>query len=344
MTYYGDPVKGGFGEYARKEYSGIGDADPLLVAKMAQRNSKVLPAGLQPDKTGVVGMGDADPFLVSKMAQRNFKVLPAGLQPDLKSGLSGLSGSYSYGYNYTMGDLDPYDVSKMAQKNSAVLPAGLQPDKTGVVGFGETDADPYVVSRLAVKNRHAIPAGGSLGDADHSAFDGFGDADGWATFFNKASSASNDTDLLDNLQKAVVSVPDNTPKEIKLRYYEMAMAMLRRRKAGNLNYMDVKRMEIESNIGWLINSMIPKSGGFAKSAGRAIAAIGSELAKNEKSHLTQEKMIALGVQLKDTLKKTVGLGEDSSPSNKWWCAGLVVAVAAGLWYHHKTKAKKARRK
>ena len=397
MGYVGDSVKD-FGDYMKKEYSQTNT--PLQIAKLAQRNFGVKPAGLQ-------GYEGVTPLQVAKLAQRNAGVNPAGLQGFGEASISplqitqlaqknmGVKPAGLQGY----GDFTPLDVAKLAQRNAGVFPAGLQgfaedPNMSsishmavrnrnsipagGSLGFlGDEPANISQISHLAVGNRSAVPAGGaasdpalnglgdedanisqishlavnnfksspagsSLGETERSAFEGLGEIDNqgnWDSFLAQASNATTVTALISSLQQAVASVPDNTDSQTKTGYYKAALDLIKQRKSKDLFYLDVKRVELESNIGWLVDPRVPKSGGFDKAIGLALGKVGAQMAKTTPEFQKEQGLLSFGKQLKNTLRKTGGLhGLTDLPSYVWF--GLGVAAGTGLWYFLKSRKRK----
>lgn len=237
---------------------------------------------------------------VANIAERNYEVKPAGLQ-----------------------GLDIEDAARLAQRDYKQSPAG---SGSTLAGLSVSQA-----AKLAEKGSLL----GSLEDPSGSAFDGLGDSDsknGWGVYFNSATSALTETGVTSALAAAVKSVPDSTPAEIKQQYYMLAMEMLRKRKATNLRHVDIKRVELESNLGWLINPSLPKSGGFDKAIDQAMGTIGAELAKNEKDYRKMQRLEAFGRELKQSIKKFnqfEGLGD--LLENKHLLIGGLAIVGILVW-------------
>lgn len=249
---------------------------------------------------------------VASIAERNSSVKPAGLQ-----------------------GLDTRDVARLAQRDYSQLPAGLQP-ASALAGLSISET-----ARLAEK-------GSLLGSLEqNSAFDGLGDDDSsnWSSNFNSATKALTETGVISALAAAVKSVPDNASIELKQQYYRLAMEMLKRRRSTDLRHLDIKRVELESNLGWLVNSTLPKTGGFDKAIGMAMGTVGAELAKNEKDYYKNQKLEALGKQLKKSVEKMrtfEGLSDVVSDNKYLVLGGL--AVVAGLWYLKGKKKLKFKRR
>jgi len=193
---------------------------------------------------------------------------------------------------------------------------------------------------LSLKQASDIARENKLPD-DVDEFSGLGelgqqDLESWHTFFNRAALAKTDTDLLLALKRAVKAVPDDTPATVKRSYYEMAIRMLRMRKNTDLRYLDVERMEIESNLGWLVNPNIPKTGGFTATLKKVVGAVGAKLGKNDKDDLRMMKNMELGRLLKEELRKTGELG-DWAANTKLVYVGLGVLGLGAAWYYLKKR-------
>lgn len=314
----------GMGSYSN--YNGENPDQELTtrqVARLAERDSRVLPAGLQ-------GFGSLDIEQASKLAIRDSRVLPAGLQ--------GLPG-----------DMNALKAARIAEKTVNSMPNML----------GGDDLSIQAASRLAVKDRNAVPAGGSLGylgEDDMNAFAGLGEAprlhasvmvpkqyaptDSWDKHFSLASSALTETGVISALAAAVKAVPDNAPPELKKQYYQVAMEMLKRKRLTDVRHLDLKRVELESNLGWLVNASISKTGGFDKAISKAMGVIGNDLSHNEKSYAKTKKLEGMGRMLKKSVEHMAtfaGLGEEDSGKTKLLLVGLGVAIAAACWYKRKKK-------
>jgi hypothetical protein len=127
-------------------------------------------------------------------------------------------------------------------------------------------------------------------------------------------------------------------------YFDMVQTMVKRRKATDLRYLDLERVEIESNIGWLVNPALPKTGGFNAMLKQAIGVVGSKIGKGEKPYLDMKQQEKLGRKLTKeltlsrggrdlSLKKTLGEFDGLSNTTKYVGLGLVGLLAAGaIWY------------
>jgi len=179
-------------------------------------------------------------------------------------------------------------------------------------------------------------------EEDEDELDGLGgqEMESWNASFNKASLARTDTGMILALGNAVKAVPDNTPMELRKQYYDLAKSMLNRRKQTDLRHLDMQRAEIESNIGWLVDSRLPKTGGFNRMLEQAVGRLGPELARNDTTVRKAESRMNLGRELKATLRKAgnlAGFGEEGNNTRKLVLMVGVGLAAVAIYYHLKNK-------
>jgi hypothetical protein len=302
---------------------------------------------------------------VAKLAQKGMNALPAGLQ-----GLSGYEGYPSHLSHYPEfgGEFgeedDEFDASSVARDSALDGLAGLSNLKgyeayeglaglesnvgpataglAGYEGFAGVEDDAFAgygdsISSLA--RNSAIDDDDDDDDDDDSSFDGYGGLAGapeqsFHTFFHKASLARTDMEVIRALAKAVETVSDNASERVKKQYYDLAKEMLIRKKRTSIRHMDLNRVEIESNLGWLINSSLPKTGGFNALLSRSIGKVGSDLARGGKDKLKADQAIAIGRKLarKNVFKGSFG---DFNGGSKKTYLGLGVAgvLAVGIAYY-----------
>lgn len=281
----------------------------------------------------------------------------------------GAFGDYQKMEYPNMKGLSTQDIARLAQKG-AKLPTGLGGYVRAPMDFGDIEVGMDQAVNLAAKGMINKPAGlqgveddaflgydvnfGSVvspvtssdeededEDEDEDELDGLGgnsgqDMESWHANFHKASLAKTETALIKALAKAVAAVPDNTPMEVRKQYYDLAKAMIVRRKQTDLRHADVQRIEIESNIGWLVDPRVPKSGGFNKMLEQAVGKLGPVLARDTKTEQKVERQMKLGQQLVSTLKKAgnlAGFGEGGSNTRKIVLM-VGVGIAAVALYHY----------
>lgn len=232
---------------------------------------------------------------------------------------------------------DPYEVKKIAQQGALVAD---QDHDSLLGGFGDSS----IASLVDMQEEDDAFAGyiGNVANESDAAFDGYGSApdtplESFHTYFHKASTSTNSKNIVNHLAKAVEMVPDTTPASVKQEYYRLAKEMLKRKKSTQLPALDIRLAEIESNIGWLVNPGLPKTGGFKSMINKAVSHVGSKLAKGEKDHKKMLHNHALGKRGQKLLKKRSGLAGFGEGSNTvkylgFGIAGLVVAGA--LWHFY----------
>lgn len=147
------------------------------------------------------------------------------------------------------------------------------------------------------------------------------------TFLHKATTARSQQELTHLLSQAVQTVPASTSQETRQRYYELAQEVIRKRRK-DLRF-NPEEVEIQSNIGWLVNPSLPKTGGFNAVLNQAVGATGSKMAAltPEGKKAAKEKGLAQKAKTKANL---AGLGlVSSSPTVKY--VGLGVAGLVATW-------------
>lgn len=318
--------------------------------------------------------------VVARLAQKNMDQLPAGLQ-----GLAGYEGYSDYlkemekdltnGGSHAPGHLSTRELARFIQKNKYDIGMSgseglLHGNGNGFAGFGNVDDDAFAgyetmggdaveISKIAIDS--GLDEDEDDEDEDEDELDGFdgygglGDTplESFHTYFHKAVQANTETGLINKLAKAVSVVADDTPMSVRQEYYNLAMEMIKRRKSTNMRYLDLQRAEIESNLGWLVNPSLPKTGGFGAMLKKAVGAVGAKLGKGEKDQIKAEQDMALGKRLLADIRKSSGLGSFDGATTKYMgfaAAGLVI-VGIVWWYCNKQKAatlaaekKKRRRK
>lgn len=177
---------------------------------------------------------------------------------------------------------------------------------------------------------------------EEDAFDGYGGLSGtplesFHTFFHKASMAKNVHQLTAMLAQAVKAVPADTPESVKQEYYRLATEMLKRRKQNDLHHMNTTEVEIQSNIGWLVNPNIPKTGGFDAVINKTVGAVGAALGKNDKDDQKRKAELAISAKGKAALDKAKGLAGYSGLGNigdsvKYVGVGLAGLAVVGAVY------------
>jgi hypothetical protein len=176
-----------------------------------------------------------------------------------------------------------------------------------------------------------------------------GELESWHTYFHQASLASSEQGMIAALAKAVMAVPNGTLAETKRQYYNLAMQMLHRRKRTDIGHMDLERVELASNLGWLINPNVPKKGGFLGLVSKSLSKLGPALDKDSKEDLKRRHAESLGVRLKSNLRKegrlgSLGLAFGDNKTMMYLGLG-VAAAAAYYWYNNKpAPARKKRRR
>ncbi len=174
---------------------------------------------------------------------------------------------------------------------------------------------------------------------DDEAFDGYGGLgegplQSWHSHFHKASLSNTEVSLINNLAQAVKAVPDDTSEEVRRQYYNLALQMAHRRKQTDLRSLDLNRVELESNLGWLVNPAVPKSGGFQAVLNKVVGAVGASMGRDNKDFLKAKQLESYGRNLKSTLRKQgnlAGLGMGFGGSNLKYI-GLGVAAVAAYYY------------
>lgn len=326
-----------------------GDLSIKGAAKSLKSAYSALPKGLKgyegyPDSYAGYDMGDTGDLSTKAAASqlmRNAEALPGGLQgADLnteQSARSILNAARAQGYEGV--DLN---TEKTAEKLLSAAKA------QGYEGYAGVEDDAFAGYQgglgqiLSMKQASEIARKNKISD-DVSEFSGLGDTndlESWHSFYHKASLAKTDTDMLSALRKAVASVPDDTPASVKRSYYDAAMKLMRTRKNTDLRYLDIGRLEIDSNLGWLIDPRIPKTGGFDGMLNKVVGAVGAKLGKGDKDDLKMKRNEELGEQLKAQLAKTgMNLGDwsDTLKSNLVYILLGAAGIGAAYWYCNKKK-------
>lgn len=207
--------------------------------------------------------------------------------------------------------------------------------------IGQTASDSDVDSSLEA----------ALEDDDDDAFDGYGGLgegplQSWHSHFHKASLSNSEVSLIKNLAAAVKAVPNDTSEEVRRQYYNLALQMAHRRKKTDLRHLDVNRVELESNLGWLVNPAVPKSGGFQAVLNKAVGAIGASMGRDNKDFLKSKRLESHGRTLKSILRKQgnlAGFGTGLGGGNLKYI-GLGVAAVAAYYYFIKKPASGRRKK
>lgn len=348
-----------------------GDLKQKIASKIAKSAFDVMPKGLRgyegyPTSYGEYGYSsmegeDLSTGQAAKALMRNANALPGGLQgADLnteQSSASILSAAKAQGYQgyetYSGGDLDT------EQSARSIINAAKAQGYEGYEGMSGVEDDAFAGYQsglgqiLSVKQASQIARKNKISDdvLEFSGLSGVGEGDNlesWHTFFHKATLARTDTGMLSSLKKAVKAVPDDTPASVKRSYYDTALKMMRLRKNQDLRYLDINRMEIEANLGWLIDPRVAKTGGFNAMLTKVVGAVGSKLGKGDKDDLKMKKNEELGNKLREQLAKTgsVSLGDWSEVLNsKLVYVGLgVLGLGAAYCYFKRQKPIMAKRK
>jgi len=313
---------------------------------------------------------------IASLAQKNMNKLPAGLQglsgyegypdylQDMENDLSGLGAHQS-------GHLGTKELANLIQRNKYDLEmSGSEGIPTCTLqgvednAFGNIDDDafagyetmgaaniPWIAQESGLDDEDDEDDDDNDDDDDFDGYGGLGDTplESFHTYFHKATKARSETGLINQLAKAVSVVADDTPMSVKREYYDLAIEMMRRRKTTNLSYLDLQRAEIDSNLGWLINPALPKTGGFGAMLKRAVGSIGSKLGKGEKDQLKAEQDLALGRKLLANVYKSSGLGGFDAFSGGgakymgFAAAGLAI-VGIIWWYKNRQAAALAAKK
>lgn len=275
---------------------------------------------------------------VSRLAKKGMTQLPAGLQ-----GLGGYEGYPSHLSEYPEfggefgEDETTSSVSSLAQGAMHSKPAGLQGysfegvEDDAFAGYGDTALTAGLAQRSALDEDEDEDGG----------FDGYGTLAGtpeesFHTYFHQASMARTDTGLIKGLAKAVMAVSPDTPASIRKQYYDLAKEMMMRKKQTNLRHLDLQRAEIESNLGWLINTGLPQTGGFNAVLKKAVGTVGSRLAKGEKDQIKAQQAMAVGDRLKDQLRENhmlSGFGEGGKSKITYLGLGVAGILAVGIAYY-----------
>lgn len=339
-----------------------GDLKLKVAAKMAKSAFDALPKGLKgyegyPTSYAGYGYGnmeegDLSTSQAAKALMKNAAALPGGLQglSIEQSAEAILSAAKAQGY-------EGYEGIDLNTEQSArsILSAAKAQGYEGMSGMEDDAFAGYqggLGQLLTMKEASQIARKNKISD-DVNEFSGFGDAgeaplESWHTFFHKATLAKTDTDMLSALKKAVKAVPDDTPPSVKRSYYETALKMMRLRKNTDLRYLDINRLEIEANLGWLIDPRVPKTGGFDAMLKKVVGAVGAKLGKGDKDDLKMKKNQELGDKLREQLAKTgsITLGDWSDVLNsKLVYVGLgVLGLGAAYCYFKRQKSVLAKRK
>lgn len=354
MSYKQDNLSG-FAQYSMNEGFGqsvTGRPDELNtanVARIGKQNINSLPAGLQGTSyegysqqlQGYPEFGDVSN--IARLAKKEMHNKPAGLQgfsdnADLfhiarkemnrkPAGLQGLD--------------DTSEISKEAKREMFLKPAGLQEYESddAFAGYSTEQGLSGVTNNLNSEEA-AFNGYGSLADSPIESFH---------TYFNQASTATSDDELIKLLAQAVSVVPDNTPAAVKTEYYNLAENMLQKRKKTDLRHLDVQRAEIQSNIGWLINPKLSKTGGFGAMLKTAAGYTGSKLAQGTPSQIKMETNMAWGEKLKQSLKASSpghyfsGFG-NTSPAVTYTVIAVVGLILVGVLHHFLKKPKVSMKK
>lgn len=283
--------------------------DTSGISRLAKKEMNQKPAGLQ---------GFADNSDLFHLARKEMNRKPAGLQ----------------GFD------DTAEISKEARREMFLKPAGLQ----------EYQSDDAFAGYSTEQGLSGI---NNVGGEEAAAFDGYGaladsPVESFHTYLNQAATSSSEDELIGFLATAVKAVPDRTPDIVKKEYYSLIEEMLKKRKKTDLRHLDIQRAQIQSNMGWLLNPKLPKTGGFDAMLKTAAGNVGNRLAQNTTSEIKMEQNMALGRKLKETLRASSpthlfsGFGEAS----KLTYAGIAILgiVSVGVAYHFLKKPKLSMRK
>jgi len=326
MSYRKDPIKS-FAEYQVGEGFGQAvngqDLSTQKAAKIGMTNAKALPGGLQN---------------YENYESQQFAEVPANFKGASNGAILGLNGIASNGPIFQGFDDSPADSGDAFDGVKDDAFAGYATDK-GIGGDVELSDE---------RNEEALNFNGygALSDSPIESFH---------TFFHQAVLANTENDVIAALVQAVKSVPDDAPDALKKKYYELIEEMLKKKKHGDLRHLDLQRVEIESNIGWLINSKLPKTGGFNAMLKVAAGQVGSKLAQGDSDQQKMVNRMALGKKLQSDMKKydakqaskLSGLG-DFSGSNLTYMGlvliGLAIVGAAYLFLKPKALVPARKRK
>ena len=239
-----------------------------------------------------------------------------------------------YGSYDTLGE-NPKNISSIAQE---VIEEG---DVLDGLNLGDVQDDAfggYTAPRLGL----AESTSDEEDEEDSAAFDGYGPLGGtplesFHTFFHKASMAKSPGKIKDMLAQAVKAVADDTPVSVKQEYYRLAKEMLKRRKNQDMRHLDLDEVEIQSNIGWLINPGLPKSGGFKAILNSSVGAVGAALGKGGKDDIKRKTEMAIGQRAFAEARKIKTLGDYSGlgsipDSAKYVGIGLAGLAVVAIWY------------
>jgi len=359
-----------FGQYQMNEGFGsavtgknktmtTGDLKTKGVAKIAQNSFNAMHQNLKgyenyPSSYGDYGYGSMDEGDLntrqsSTQLLKNAAALPGGLQgSDLdteQSASSILSAAKAQGYH-------GYEGLNTEQTAKTLLSAAKAQGYHGYEGLSGAEDDAFagyqgLGQELSMKQASEIARKDKISD-DVNEFSGFGEEamESWHTFFHQATLAQTDTGMLSALKKAVKAVPDDTPASVKRSYYDSAKKMMRVRKSTDLRYLDIDRLEIEANLGWLIDPRLPKTGGFSAILNKVVGAVGSKLGKGEKTDIKMKKEEGLGNKLREQLAKTGNLGEwsDVLKSNLVYVGLGALGLGVAWFYFKRPKTSLAKRK
>jgi len=330
-----------FGEYQLGEGFGAavhGDINKTdKIAKWAQRGAESLPAGLQ----GLAGMQSLKGYTGYPSSLQEFPQFaddfgdndnggkgeedPNPTAQALKSvGLGDLKGYETYeGYE---------GYESFADSGSFAGFEGVEDDAFAGYTLG---ASMKAVSTIAKRSADRLDV--DEFDDDDAGFDGYGTLAGtpeesFHTYFHRASMAGSGDGLIKELAKAVKTIDSDTSMAVRKQYYDLAKEMIIRRKKTNLRHLDIQRAEIESNIGWLINPALPKSGGFNAVLRKAIGTVGAKLGKGGKDDIKAHQAMAVGRRAKADWARAQGLsgfdGFGEGSKLKYLGLGIVGIVIA----------------
>jgi hypothetical protein len=376
----------GFSSAVTGKRENQGDLSIKRTARTAKNAFNALPKSLRgyenyPSSYGEYGyssmeQGDLSTRQASTDLLRNAAALPGGLQgSDLdteQTSRSILSAAKAQGYHgYGVSDLNTEQTSRTLlsaakaqgyhgysgldteQTSRTLLSAAKAQGYHGYEGMSGVEDDAFagyqggLGQELSMRQASEIARKDKISD-DVNEFSGFGEEpmESWHTFFHQATLAKTDTDMLSALKKAVKAVPDDTPASVKRSYYDTAKKMMRVRKSQDLRYLDIDRLEIEANLGWLIDPKLPKTGGFNAILNKVVGAVGSKLGQGEKADLKMKKNQELGGKLREQLAKSGSFGEWSDIlKSKLMYVGLgVVGLGAAYCYFKRPKVSMAKRK
>jgi len=320
MGYTSDPVRG-FGEYQGLEYgsgsnSAVGSGSPNISNLNGYERQAPHP---------FFGQEASDEDMESSVEDALAGInLPAGYSfaggsPYSIDGLGGINddafaGNLPAGYSFAGGS--PYSIGGLGGINDDAF--------AGYIGQAASDSDVESSLEEALEDE-AFDGYGGLGE---------GPLQSWHSHFHKASLSNTEVSLINNLAQAVKSVPDDTSEEVRRQYYNLALQMAHRRKKTDLRSLDINRVELESNLGWLVNPAVPKSGGFQAVLNKVVGAVGASMGRDSKDFLKAKQLESYGRSLKSTLRKQgnlAGLGMGFGGSNLKYI-GLGVAAVAAYYY------------